>query len=335
MIFLSSFVKNCLIENLSVILRNVIIRIFCNNKTKSLIMYSIKRLLCTVIATMTLASVAAQNKYDLNEDGAVNGADVVELYNYILNGSSDDGKAQSVTVKNLGSSVTFKMIPVVGGTFFMGATAEQINPNKDETPAHEVTVSDFLIGETEVTQELWQTVTGSRPVADSYQWSEDRGVGKNYPAYYISYADCVTFIEKLNTLTGLSFRMPTEAEWEYAARGGSKSQRYQYSGSDNLDDVAWSNCSRIKKLQPVGSKNPNELGIYDMSGNVGEWCSDWYGQYSADTQTNPVGPSSGTERVNRGGRWYYVVNGARNSFRGRYAPSARYSNLGLRLVLEK
>ncbi len=190
------------------------------------------------------------------------------------------------------------MIPVVGGTFFMGATAEQINPNKDETPAHEVTVSDFLIGETEVTQELWQTVTGSRPVADSYQWSEDRGVGKNYPAYYISYADCVTFIEKLNTLTGLSFRMPTEAEWEYAARGGSKSQRYQYSGSDNLDDVAWSNCSSIKKLQPVGSKNPNELGIYDMSGNVGEWCSDWYGQYSADTQTNPVGPSSGTERVN-------------------------------------
>lgn len=237
-------------------------------------MYNIKRLLVTVIATMTLASVAAQNKYDLNEDGAVNGADVVELYNYILNGSSDDGKAQSVTVKNLGSSVTFKMIPVVGGTFFMGATAEQINPNKDETPAHEVTVSDFLIGETEVTQELWQTVTGSRPVADSYQWSEDRGVGKNYPAYYISYADCVTFIEKLNTLTGLSFRMPTEAEWEYAARGGSKSQRYQYSGSDNLDDVAWSNCSSIKKLQPVGSKNPNELGIYDMSGNVGEWCSD-------------------------------------------------------------
>lgn len=298
-------------------------------------MYSIKRLLCTVIATMTLASVAAQNKYDLNEDGAVNGADVVELYNYILNGSSDDGKAQSVTVKNLGSSVTFKMIPVVGGTFFMGATAEQINPNKDETPAHEVTVSDFLIGETEVTQELWQTVTGSRPVADSYQWSEDCGVGKNYPAYYISYADCVTFIEKLNTLTGLSFRMPTEAEWEYAARGGSKSQRYQYSGSDNLDDVAWSNCSSIKKLQPVGSKNPNELGIYDMSGNVGEWCSDWYGQYSADTQTNPVGPSSGTERVNRGGRWYSVVNGARNSFRGRHAPSARYSNLGLRLVLEK
>ncbi len=270
-------------------------------------MYSIKRMLFTVIATMTLASVAAQNKYDLNEDGAVNGADVVELYNYILNGSSDDGKAQSVTVKNLGSSVTFKMIPVVGGTFFMGATAEQINPNKDETPAHEVTVSDFLIGETEVTQELWQTVTGSRPVADSYQWSEDCGVGKNYPAYYISYADCVTFIEKLNTLTGLSFRMPTEAEWEYAARGGSKSQRYQYSGSDNLDDVAWSNCSSIKKLQPVGSKNPNELGIYDMSGNVGEWCSDWYGQYSAETQTNPVGPSSGTERVNRGGRWYYVV----------------------------
>ena len=158
-------------------------------------MYNIKRLLVTVIATMTLASVAAQNKYDLNEDGAVNGADVVELYNYILNGSSDDGKAQSVTVKNLGSSVTFKMIPVVGGTFFMGATAEQINPNKDETPAHEVTVSDFLIGETEVTQELWQTVTGSRPMADSYQWSEDRGVGKNYPAYYISYADCVMLIE--------------------------------------------------------------------------------------------------------------------------------------------
>ena len=293
-----------------------------------------RKFLVCVVCVMLQTNVFAQNKYDLNGDGFINGSDVVDLYNYIQYGSGNQ-EAREITVKNLGSSVTFKMITVEGGTFYMGATLEQSNPRVDEAPAHEVTLSSFLIGETEVTQELWQLVTGCRPTADSYQWDSKYGVGKEYPAYFINHNDCLAFIEKLNSLTGLKFRLPTEAEWEYAARGGKKSQHFQYSGSDNLDDVAWSDCYSKQKLQPVKSKNANELGIYDMSGNVGEWCSDIYGGYSSEAQTDPTGPKEGTEYVNRGGRWYFPPVAARNAYRTRYDGSMRYSNLGLRLVLQQ
>jgi formylglycine-generating enzyme required for sulfatase activity len=187
------------------------------------------------------------------------------------------------------NGVSFTMIPVEGGTFQMGSTTE----GSCEKPVHQVTLSSFSIGQTEVTQELWQAVMGSNP---SYF------KGSKRPVEQVSWNDCQTFITKLNQLTGKTFRLPTEAEWEYAARGGNKSKGYVYSGSNEIDDVAWY-TSNSNSTHDVATKSPNELGIYDMSGNVYEWCQDWYGSYSSGSQTNPTGPTSGSDRVERGGGW--------------------------------
>ena len=187
------------------------------------------------------------------------------------------------------NGVAFNMVKVSGGTFQMGATSEQGSyVDSDEQPVHQVTLSDYYIGETEVTQELWQAVMGSNP-------SKFTGSGL-LPVEKVSWDDCQTFITKLNV-----FRLPTEAEWEFAARGGNSSQGYKYSGSNNIDDVAWYTNNSNSKTHEVGTKAPNELGIYDMSGNVWEWCQDWDGSYSSSAQTNPTGPTSGAERVYRGG----------------------------------
>ncbi len=217
------------------------------------------------------------------------------------------------------------MIPVEGGTFMMGATPEMENPFYDETPVHEVTVSNFAIGQTEVTQALWKAVMGKNP---SYF------KGDNLPVEQVSWKDCQKFIEKLNALTGKKFRLPTEAEWEYAARGGNKSNRTQYSGSSNIDAVAWYTSNSGSKTHPVATKQPNELGIYDMSGNVYEWCSDWYGSkyYSSSSTVNPTGPTSGSCRVNRGGSWHSNAWDCRSSFRSRYTTDSSNYILGLRLV---
>jgi formylglycine-generating enzyme required for sulfatase activity len=174
-----------------------------------------------------------------------------------------------------------------------------------------------------VTQALWEAVMGNNP-------SKFKGMDK--PVEQVSWNDCQEFIRKLNAATGLQFRLPTEAEWEYAARGGNKSQGYKYSGSNNIDDVAWYDSNSSLTTHDVKTKQANELGIYDMSGNVWEWCQDWYGSYSSSAQTDPVGPSSGSYRVNRGGgtagyAWYCRV-----SYRSDDPPSDRYSNLGLRLA---
>ena len=169
------------------------------------------------------------------------------------------------------NGITFKMVKVQGGTFTMGATAEQGGVvTSDEKPAHEVTLSSFSIGQTEVTQELWEAVMGSNP---SY-WK-----GSKLPVEQVSWNDCQEFVKKLNALTGQKFRLPSEAEWEYAARGDSQSRGYKYSGSNNIDDVAWYD-GNSDKTHAVATKQPNELGIYDMSGNVLEWCQDWYGNYT-------------------------------------------------------
>lgn len=201
--------------------------------------------------------------------------------------------------------VSFKMVYVEGGTFTMGSSSSDSDAKSDEMPAHEVTLDNFLIGETEVTQELWQAVMGNNP---SYRRGD-----LQRPVDYVSWDDCQTFIKKLNRLTGKKFRLPTEAEWEYAARGGRESNGYKYSGSNTVGDVAW-----FDYRSSVKSKQPNELGIYDMSGGVREWCSDWYGSYSSDAQTNPTGPSSGSDRVLRGGggaaRWAVVWRTAAASF---------------------
>ena len=175
--------------------------------------------------------------------------------------------------------VSFDMVEVRGGTFRMGATSEQgSDADSDENPVHSVTLSGYYIGKTEVTQALWKAVMGSNP-------SEFKG--DNLPVEYVFWYDCQEFIRKLNALTGQDFRLPTEAEWEFACRGGNNSRGYKYSGSDCIDDVAWYVDNSGSKTHPVATKLPNELGIYDMSGNVDEWCNDWYGYYSRGAQTNP------------------------------------------------
>ena len=260
---------------------------------------------------------------DVNADGEVNVSDVTALVNLIINGGGEsEFKNQTFTV----NGVSFDMIAVEGGTFTMGATSEQgSDAYDDEKPAHQVTLSSYYIGKTEVTQELWQAVMGSNP---SY-FSDT-----NLPVEKVSWDDCQTFITKLNSLTGKNFRLPTEAEWEYAARGGNKSQAYKYSGSNTLDDVAWYTDNSNSTTHPVGTKAPNELGIYDMSGNVWEWCSDWYGSYSSSAQTNPIGPNSGSLRVFRGGSWSNYARNCRVSNRNYGYPTFRGSNFGLRLALD-
>lgn len=233
------------------------------------------------------------------------------------------------------NGVSFEMVPVQGGTFTMGATREQgTDAFDEERPTHSVTLSSFSIGKTEVTQELWEAVMGS---------NHSKFKGPNKPVEWVSWNDCQTFIGKLNNLTGKQFRLPTEAEWEYAARGGQKSQGYKYSGSNSLGDVAWYDDNSGSTTHDVATKRPNELGLYDMSGNVWEWCSDWYGNYSSNAQTNPQGPRSGQYRVYRGGSWSSGAKICRSTLRGGFYPDGRidldpdfcYYNLGLRLVLSE
>ena len=223
--------------------------------------------------------------------------------------------------------VTFTMVEVEGGSFLMGASMEQLSTAHDnEYPLHNVTLSDYYIGQTEVTQELWKAVMGSVP-----------GSNKNpkYPVGGVSWLECQQFITKLNEMTGETFRLPTEAEWEYAARGGNGATSRLYAGSDNLDHVGWYSHNSASLPHTVGSKLPNQLMLYDMSGNAMEWCSDWYGAYSSDAQTNPTGPATGDLRVCRGGGWGYGSDLCRVSCRASFAPSnSMNENLGLRLVWE-
>ena len=240
-------------------------------------------------------------------------------------------------------NVVYNMKPVEGGTFTMGATAEMSEPFDWEKPTHQVTLSSYSIGETEVTQVLWQAVMGNNP---------SHFKGDNLPVEQVSWDDCQEFIRKLNDLTGQRFRLPTEAEWEFAARGGNRSNHTQYSGSSSLDEVAWyynnsgdsylSGAWDVDKLtdnhcktHPVKTKRANELGIYDMTGNVWEWCQDRYGSYSSSSQSNPTSPSSGSHRVSRGGSWSNPARGCRSSFRYSDAPDFRGGNLGLRLALSE
>ena len=268
------------------------------------------------------------------------------------NGHDENFKFTAIDLGNLDifDSLSYdEMVKVEGGTFTMGATAEQGSDyDSGELPTHQVTLSDYCIGKYEVTQQLWEYVMSySGTCADgssmsayaSDVWlgsdpSSSYGVGDYYPAYYVSYYDIVDiFLPRLNKITGRTYRLPTEAEWEFAARGGKQSKGYKYSGSDNIGVVAWYTGNSGGKTHQVGTKEPNELGIYDMSGNVWEWCGDWYGSYSSSAQTNPTGPSSGSGRVLRGGRWSSIAGFCRVSFRYSYYPSYRYCDSGFRVVL--
>ena len=240
-------------------------------------------------------------------------------------GSSSMASGSNTITIPVKDGISIDMVRVEAGTFTMGATAEMKIPWDDEKPTHRVTLTnDYYIGKYEVTQALWKAVMGNNP--SSFK-------GDNLPVEEVSWDDCQDFISKLNRITGKTFRLPTEAEWEYAARGGNKSRGYQYSGSSNLSDVAWYKDNSGSKTHAVGTKQPNELGIYDMCGNVWEWCQDWYGKYSSSSQVNPTGATSGSSRVNRGG-CLIDARDCRSSCRGNNTPGGR-GYLGLRLVLSE
>lgn len=226
------------------------------------------------------------------------------------------------------NGISFEMVKVEEGTFRMGATPEQARDAQgDEKPAHNVLMSSFYIGKNEVIQELWLAVMGANPSDDDFK-------GTKVPVVNISWEDCKDFIKKLNKLTGKKFRLPTEAEWEFAARGGILSKGYKYAGSDNIDEVAWYDGNSGNHPHPVGQKQPNELGLYDMSGNVYEWCQDWYSSsyYKSSTYKNPTGPENGDNRVCRGGSCQRKASSCRSSFRSLSKPSTGGKNLGLRLA---
>ena len=231
--------------------------------------------------------------------------------------------------------LNMKMIFVEGGIFTMGATAEQgSEADYDEYPAHEVELSSYYIAECEVTQAQWQAVMGTsiyqqRDKADSSYHM--RGVGSNYPMYYVSWYEAQEFCQKLSIATGRTYLLPTEAQWEYAARGGNQSKRYKYSGLHQLSAVGWYDDNSGDSTHPVGQLRANELGIKDMSGNVYEWCSDYYSSYSSTKQYDPL-CGSGKYAVLRGGCWNNSASRCRVSNRSNDTPSDRDNYYGFRVV---
>ncbi len=227
----------------------------------------------------------------------------------------------------------FNMVAIEGGTFTMGATTSDGDEDSDERPTQKVTLSNYTIGETEVTQGLWKAVMGYIPASFD---------GDNHPMKEISWDDCQQFIIKLNQLTKRHFHLPSEAQWEFAARGGNLSKNYKYAGSNHIEEVAWYSANAWDKGKEspdfgnhaVGTRKPNELGLYDMSGNVWEWCQDSYAHYDGTPQKDPVGPmnSKNSFRVNRGGSWDYIAESARCCNRRNRTPDFRNFNLGMRLA---
>lgn len=265
----------------------------------------------------------AASSSDINQDGSLSITDLVMLIDYMLSGywaneTPDPNVFEDEEFEIYGC--VFKMIAVEGGTFMMG----EDNGFDTDLP-HQVTVSDYHIAETEVTQDLWDLVMGYNPSAGNG--------GQAAPVENVSWNDCQEFVSRLNQITGRNFRLPTEAEWEFAALGGNKSHGYIYSGSNNINDVGWSEDNSGDRTHVVGSKQPNELGIYDMSGNVWEWCQDWYGPYSVEPQTDPVGPDSGDGRVARGGCMWGHTRLCTVKYRWWCEPEFKRGDIGLRIAL--
>ena len=251
----------------------------------------------------------------------------------------------------------YNMVRVRGGTFTMGCTTEQGSDcESDEKPVHQVTVSDFYIGKYEVTVNEFKAFVeatgyrtlaeraGNSPICTGTIWEERADVNwryradgsqrpaseGNHPVLRVGWYDARKYCEWLSGMTGKTYRLPTEAEWEYAARGGLQSRGYKYAGSNSLDEVAWYSGNSGAQTQPVGRKKANELGLYDMSGNVWEWCEDWYGTYGSTAQSNPKGSSSGSHRVVRGGSWDDFAGYGRVAYRLHDLPAYRYISLGFR-----
>ena len=261
---------------------------------------------------------------DLNADGMIDIEDVIGLISTLLGSQVLDPIEETIVV----NGVSFTMVLVDGGTFTMGATEEQTGvARRNEYPPHEVTLSSYYIGKIEVTQELWLAVTGGNP--SYFQGDLQR------PVENVTMFDCAKFVDMLSELTGKVFRLPTEAEWEYAARGGNLSRHFRYAGSDDVKSVAWYEDVSEGMPHPVALLAPNELGLYDMCGNVCEWCQDWYYMYDGAAQVNPVGPESGYVNVVRGGSCYCSPDGCRVSTRYSYDPYEKAYDLGLRLVMNE
>ena len=320
-------------------------------------------LFALLVWLIPLDAVAVNNSGDVNNDGEINIADVNAIIDIIMGSESNyqadvncDGEVNIADVNTiigiiLGDTtvatetftvngVTFSMVKVSGGTYIMGAGDDDSEASNSEKPAHQVTLSSYSIGETEVTQALWQAVMGSNPSFFTPNYNYELNLQR--PVESVSWNDCQLFIAKLNELTGKQFRLPTEAEWEFAARGGKKSQGYKFAGSETLSDVAWywdNLPSQITTApnygtQTVATRSPNELGLYDMNGNVLEWCQDRYDRYRSNAQTDPVGPSSGFNRVFRGGSWNFDEQNCRVSFRVFSYQSRTRDDLGFRLALD-
>ena len=273
--------------------------------------------------------VAAPGYQPLDINFGDHGIDGIEsrrtyVLTILLPQTGNDSSKKTFTVKG----VSFTMVRVEGGTFTMGAADDQEGELYHyERPAHEVTLSSFCIGETEVTQALWEAVMGKNP--------SHFKVNPENPVEQVSWDDCQKFVKKLSKLTGKAFRLPTEAEWEYAARGGNKSKHFKYSGSDNLGNVAWYRGNSDNKPHPVKGKSPNELGIYDMGGNVMEWCEDWFegDYYKSSPKSDPKGPSAGESRVTRGSNWRSGAGFCYVFIRNEFIPDDQSSGIGLRLAM--
>jgi formylglycine-generating enzyme required for sulfatase activity len=230
--------------------------------------------------------------------------------------------------KTITDRIWSNMVEVKGGIFQMGGTREQWGEGAHvfELPVHSVKIDTFRICRFQLTQGEWQILMGDNP-------SHFRG-DSSLPVDSISWEDAEFFLAHLNSLTTGGYRFPTEAEWEYAARGGALSRKYKYSGSNNVDEVAWTYNNSNGRTHPVGRLKPNELGLYDMSGNVWEWCNDWYGDYQSKPLINPLGPASGEHRVVRGGCWSNGPDYKRVSHRNYRYPGHRHNDYGFRLAFQ-
>ena len=289
----------------------------------------------TVLSLASFSGYTLFSRGDVDQDGRVGISDVSCLIDYLLSGDDSWGGSQTVpqTETFTVNGVSFTMVAVEGGRFAMGTFGDTVvntyNANYDHP--HYVILSDYCIGETEVTQELWKAVMGTVcGYFKSYNGYED---DFRRPVECASWTNANRFIDKLNQMTGRNFRLPTEAEWEYAARGGNQSHGYRYAGSNTMADVAWNKVSGGGEItHPVATKAPNELGLYDMTGNVAEWCQDRWAHYLPVTQVDPCLEASGSSRIVRGGSWN---QGAGESviFRERWDADVSFNEIGLRLAL--
>ena len=307
-------------------------------------MKKIATLLCMtmlMLASFTVISQYPRGDVDMNGQVGISG--VTCLIDYLLSGTWEETPVnpnELQTIEFTVNGVSFTMVTVEGGTFMMGATDEQVSDAYDiEMPVHQVNLTSYCIGQTEVTQELWLAVMGNNPSLFSSANGYDTNLQR--PVERVSWNDCRQFVRKLKELTGMPFRLPTEAEWEFAARGGRYSQGNKFAGSNTIGDVAWYNgnsytnggSSTDYATHAVATKAPNELGLSDMSGNVWEWCNDWLEEYNTDYQLDPTGPAEGGGKVYRGGSFYSSERDCRVSVRFNAPPQSTSGTRGLRLAL--